>query len=99
MSTWNKDATMAYLNANPLPVTFKWHHRDDPKGSTRPVMPSHKNVTAYGKWLRETPYFPGLFEEIHEALAAAPDLGDAEWLAAELIRREQLRQGEKLPLF
>jgi len=82
---WTRDQTMAYLNANPLPRTFLWPHRD---GGERPVHPSHSYVTGYGKWLRETPYFRGLFERIHAALAAESaatgTVGDADWLAAQL---------------
>jgi hypothetical protein len=51
------------------------------------VRPRHTSVTSYGKWLEETPYFPGLFEEIHGILLHARELGDADWLAAELLRR------------
>jgi len=82
--TWTGDATMRFLNACPLPRTFTWPHRDD--GKDRPVTPAHGTVTAYGKWLRETPYFPGLFELAHDLLAAAPDEFDAEWLPIELAR-------------
>lgn len=98
--TWTNDATMRYLNAVPLPRTFTWPHRDDT--TDRPVTPAHGAVTAYGKWLRETPYFPGLFELIHDLIAAAPEEFDADWLPAELQRTrarfaaEQLRPGEHL---
>lgn len=82
MPAWNLDATMRYLNGNPLPADFTWPHRD---GGERPVRPAHSMVIGYGKWLRETPYFPGLFELIHDFLDAVPgEIGDAEWLAHEL---------------
>ena len=94
---WDRAATRAYLDANPLPPTFTWKHRD---GGQRPVHPSHKQVTGYGKWLHETPYFPGLFELIHGILALSDahtkTVGDAVWLAAELERR---RPAEQPPLF
>ncbi len=93
MSTWTRDATMVYLNANPLPATLRWHHRDDPPGVDRPVMPSHSNVRGYGKWLRETPYFQGLFELAHAILEDAADLGDADWLAREIQARAKARAG------
>jgi hypothetical protein len=80
---WTGDATMRYLNAFPLPRTFTWPHRDD--GKDRSVAPAHGTVTAYGKWLRETPYFPGLFELAHDILASAPEEFDAEWLPLELL--------------
>lgn len=93
-NVWTKDHTQEYLDWNPLPVGFKWPHRDfrdQADGGLRDVQPSHKQVTGYGKWLRETPYFPGLFEVAHRILAEAPDLGDAEWLAAELTTRRPRR--------
>lgn len=86
-AVWSKDDTQAYLKANPLPREFKWLHRDhqaDPEGGMRTVQPSHASVANYGKWLRETPYFPGLFELVHEVLAGSHDLGDADWLAEQL---------------
>lgn len=85
---------MKYLNANPLPVTFKWTHRD---GGDRTVQPSHKSVTGYGKWLRETPYFQGLFELIHDVLTPLDALGDSDWLVAQIRRRQELAEQEKLP--
>jgi len=79
---WHRDATMRYLNDFPLPRDFKWPHRD---GGEHIVQPSHEQVIGYGKWLRETPYFPGLFELLHDILDAAPDtLGDGHWLAAQV---------------
>ena len=88
---WDKADTRAYLDANPLPPDFLW--LDDEKKS-RAVLPRHASVTGYGKWLAETPYFPGLFELIHRVLVNAPDLGDATWLAAELNRRRPAAQPE-----
>lgn len=99
-ATWTGDMTMRYLNAYPLPRSFTWPHRDDDKD--RAVMPAHGTVTGYGKWLRETPYFPGLFELATDLLAAAPDEFDAEWLPLELNRvrtrfkNEATRPGEHL---
>lgn len=87
---WNQARTRAYLDANPLPVDFKWPDND---GTERPVRPRHTSVTGYGKWLQETPYFPGLFEIIHAFLVHTTELGDAEWLAAELGRRRPPKQG------
>jgi kynureninase len=92
-SEWTRDCTMAYLNANPLPVAFKWVHRD---GGERPVQPAHRSVHGYGKWLRETPYFQGLFELIHDVLCRVEDVGDAEWLAEEIRARLQREEQEKL---
>lgn len=97
---WTLDATMRCLNEHPLPATVQWPHRDD--GKDHAVRPSHGAVTGYGKWLRETPYFPGLFELVYELLKDAPDEFDAEWLPAELARvrakfeSEPARPGEHL---
>lgn len=90
---WTHAATLAYLDANPLPVTFLWR---DEKGAARPVWPRHTSVTSYGKWLKETPYFPGLYELIHGILVLADahsgTVGDAAWLAAELdLRRPPIQ--------
>lgn len=80
---WSRDATMRCLNQWPLPPDFVWPHRDD-AGKERPVRPIHAAVIGYGKWLRETPYFPGIFELAHDILTDAPDEIDAAWLPAQL---------------
>lgn len=96
-ATWLKHGhpsgldTRTYLDANPLPINFDW---PDDEGRPRPVRPRHTSVTSYGKWLEETPYFPGLFEEIHSILLHARELGDADWLAAELLRRRPPLQSD-----
>lgn len=90
-SAWTPDDTMVLLTGMPLPATFTWTHRD---GGEHPVMPSHSKLKGgYGKWLRETPYFPGLFEEIHAILARLPDdeTITADRLAALLIERRKAR--------
>lgn len=86
---------MKYLNTNPLPLTFTWTHRD---GGKRHVQPSHRNVTGYGKWLRETPYFQGLFELIHDILVPLDEFGDGEWMVEQIALREKRMEQEKLPL-
>lgn len=86
---WEEADTRSYLDANPLPVGFAWLADD---GTERPVRPRHSSVTSYGKWLHETPYFPGLFEIIHRVLVHAKDLGDADWLAEELNKRRPAKQ-------
>lgn len=86
---WTKEHTQDYLAANPLPADFVWEHRD---GGERPVVPSHTNVKGgYGKWLRETPYFQGLFELIHDVLLHAEVLRGPEWLADELRAIKAMR--------
>jgi hypothetical protein len=93
---WTAEDTMAYLTANPLPSDFVWPHRD---GGLRPVVPSHSVLKGgYGKWLRETPYFQGLFELIHDLLLRADPLPDAEGLARALNEVRRLR-GEQKELF
>jgi len=67
---WSPENTQAYLSESPLPASFTWRHRE---GYEAPVVPSYRLTGGYGKWLRETPYFPGLFEEIHGVLARLPD--------------------------
>lgn len=86
---WTLDDTQAYLTANPLPPDFCWRHRDYPADQPRPVHPSHQTLKGgYGKWLRETPYFPGLFERVHGLiLEAGYDLPDPATLAARLRAR------------
>ena len=78
---WSHADTRRYLDEFPLPVDFLWPHSG---GGERPVMPTHRQVTGYGKWLQETPYFQGLFEIIHLILARADALGDSAWLAVEV---------------
>lgn len=89
---WEHATTRRYLDANPLPVDFCWQDED---GDERPVRPRHTSVTSYGKWLQETPYFPGLFEIIHRVLVNAPMIGGSDWLAEELNQRRPPKQ-EKL---
>lgn len=90
-TAWTADDTMCWLSHMPLPATFAWTHRD---GGEHPVMPSHTRLKGgYGKWLRETPYFPGLFEEIHAILARLPDdeLITPELLAERLLALRKAR--------
>ena len=81
---WTADDTKEYLDSNPLPVGFTWKHKD---GEHRLVQPSYK-IESYGKWLRESPNFQGLFEEIHRLIVAQGSrLPDIDTVAAELVRR------------
>lgn len=91
---WEHVQTRRYLDSNPLPVDFAWIDDD---GDLRPVRPRHASVESYGKWLQETPYFPGLFEIIHRVLVNASAIGGADWMAEELNQRRPPKQ-EKLPL-
>lgn len=85
----DKDETMEMLNRIGLPVTFHW------KG--KQVLPSY-SITAYGKWLRETPYHRGLFQECHDTLVAHwVEIDTADELADAINRREALRKEEFFP--
>jgi hypothetical protein len=96
---WSREDTQRYLTANPLPSDFTWKHRDDLRGQRRPVVPSYRIRGGFGKWLRETPYFPGLFELVHEILFHAPYLLPTPELVARLeeVKRAEDAQTE-LPL-
>lgn len=86
---WTKDDTQAFLTAFPLPTTFSWPGRD---GKLHAVCPKYQ-IHGYGKWLRETPYYPGLFEAVHEVLVGLGDAlptGDGELVAALEPRRARL---------
>lgn len=91
---WNDDDVERWLNDFPLPADFRWTRTDRTKDTKEKiltpdtlVMPSHRGVS-YGKWLRETPYFPGLFEMVRDIIQALPEganLPTPEELAARLI--------------
>jgi len=54
---WTKDDVQRWLTDYPLPPDFVWRGKK--------VEPSHRTLKGgFGKWLRETPYHQGLFEEI-----------------------------------
>lgn len=74
---WTREDTRDYLAMYPLPSGFVWPHRD---GGKRPVQPVYQVSGGYGKWLWETPYFPGLFELIHRELVNAPELPTSDGL-------------------
>lgn len=98
--SWTKQDTIDYLAENPLPVDFEWFHRDkgpDGKPKLAVVMPKYSLHGGYGKWLHDTPYFPGLFELIHDLLFhAGAGLPDIETITRQLvaIRTERLGQGD-----
>jgi hypothetical protein len=92
---WTLDSSMRALNKLPLPKDFTWPHRD---GGERPVRPVHGAVIGYGKWLRETPYFPGLFELCHDLLTDAPNEIFYWWLPTQLRElRAKLEKEPKAP--
>lgn len=82
---WSVLQTESWLTEYPLPADFTWLDR---YGKERAVLPTYK-VRGYGKWLKDTPYFPGLFEEAHDILAraSADTVLSPEWLAEQLNAR------------
>ena len=93
---WSQADTEAHLSRCPLPVDFLW---PDGRGEKRAVIPSNRLSKGYGFWLRTTPYFPALFEEIHQIIAMTPSdvVMTPDWLAAKLHARRP--QGEQQKLF
>lgn len=89
---WSQTDSRDWLTAFPLPVEFTWIDRDRVE---RAVLPSHRNLKGgYGKWLAETPYFPGLFELCHGILQRAPNTQPLtpEWIAEELQKYRAPKQ-------
>lgn len=90
VAPWTDVATEGWLTEYPLPPEFTWVDR---YGKERRVLPTYRIKGGYGKWLAETPYFPGLFELIHRILARAPadQVLTPEWLVEQL---KQYRNNE-----
>ena len=86
---WTKDDTVDYLNRYPLPTSFPWPGKD---GKLITVSPSYTIKHGYGKWLHDTPYYPGLFDAIHDTLVAFGEAlpSEAELFAALEPRRAKL---------
>lgn len=98
---WTADDTERWLSLSPLPADFTWPHRDANADGTERlqlVLPTYRLHKGYGFWLRTTPYFPGLFEEIHAILLRGGDeLPTSDQLAEELrTRRAALGVQQKL---
>jgi len=77
-TAWTPDDTEKWLSeeGNALPGDFRWPHRDELPGgqeNLQAVLPTYRLHKGYGFWLRTTPYFPGLFEEIHAVLVGLGD--------------------------
>lgn len=97
MDFWTDDDVMRWLNDYPLPADFTWTRVDRTKDTKEKietpdtlVLPAHRGV-AYGKWLRETPYFPGLFEMVRDIIQGLPEgaaLPSPEQLAEQLKARQ-----------
>lgn len=94
---WTREDTRDFLTMYPLPSDFVWPHRD---GGKRPVQPIYRVSGGYGKWLWETPYFPGFFELIHEVLVkAGDDLPTTEQLVEKLLAILAAREAQReLPM-
>lgn len=85
----DKDETQLILNKIGLPPWFSWQDK--------PVLPSYR-ISAFGKWLRETPYHRGLFAACHDALTRHWDeIDTADDLAEVVDRMQQLKAAEYLP--
>lgn len=84
---WTDAATVSWLNMHPLPASFRW----SVNGQLVPVRPVHMLMTGFGTWLRETPYFPGLYEACHGVLMACDgrDIEDGAGLASRLRNGQQ----------
>lgn len=102
VTPWMHDDTQKWLSLNPLPVEFMWPHRDlrlDGSENIQAVLPSYRLSKGYGFWLRTTPYFPGLFEEIHAVLLSLGDeLPSAEQMA-QLLQSRRMAAGKQQTLF
>lgn len=85
--SWSKDDTEAFLSDWPLPATFAWPGKD---GKPLAVCPKYQIHGGYGKWLRETPYYPGLFDAVHNALVA-----DDSALASEAVLLRHLEDARQ----
>lgn len=104
---WTDKDVEEWLNDFPLPADFTWTRVDRTKDTKEkietpdtPVRPAHRGI-GYGKWLRETPYFPGLFEQVRDIILAVPagaNLPTAEDLAA-LLRSGHRPAGRQATLF
>lgn len=76
---WTLDLTEAWLTEYGLPVEFRWTRTDknfDGSMTSTPgavVLPQYQIKKGYGFWLRTTPYFPGLFELVHQILDRWPE--------------------------
>lgn len=95
---WSPDDTEEFLDVEPLPAGFKWRLTKATaraaRGELVDVQPAHRGL-AYGKWLRETPYFQGLFELVHQVVVEAGDkLPTAEEVAARLTEIRLGREAE-----
>jgi hypothetical protein len=96
---WTLDDTEAFLKRYALPTDFRWDRtvkRDGHKVIVpdQPVLPDYQLSKGYGFWLRTTPYFPGLFEEVHDILLRWPDdeaMPDPDQLAERLRTRKAAR--------
>ena len=95
---WSPNDTEAWLSRFALPIDFRWDRSEKRDGQRlvlpdQPVLPEYRITKGYGFWLRTTPYFPGLFEEIHDILMRATDdqAITPEWVASQLVERRRLR--------
>lgn len=97
-AAWSHDDTASWLTRFGLPVDFRWDKtvKEDGVKVVVPdqlVLPTYRLSKGYGFFLRTTPYFPGLFEEIHDILLRAGDdqAITPEWVAEQLLARKKAR--------
>lgn len=99
---WTPDDTERWLSANPLPQDFTWPHREtleDGAPNLQPVLPTYRLHKGYGFWLRTTPYFPGLFEEVHRVLLGIGEELPTSDQMAELLKARRALHGHQLNIF
>lgn len=99
---WTDYDVERWLNDYPLPADFRWTRVDRNKTTKAKtltpstlVMPTHRGLS-YGKWLHETPYFPGLFEAIRDIILSIPPEG-ALPTPEQLVERLNRLQETQLP--
>ena len=102
---WTADDTERFLSQHPLPTEFRWERTQKRDGQRviipdQPVMPEYRIHKGYGFWLRTTPYFPGLFEEIHDILARWPgdEVLPSPERIGELLRERHAARGAQADL-
>ena len=97
---WTDDDVMRWLDDFPLPADFTATRVDRVKDSDEkiftpntPVRPAHHGIK-FGKWLRETPYFPGMFEQIRDIIRAIPTADQGGILPTPEQLAEMLKSGQ-----
>ena len=67
---WSHQDSVEWLNREGVPLFPDCLLWPDDRDVIRLVAPAHPCLKGgYGKWLKDTPYFPGLFELVHGLVA------------------------------